>query len=281
MPLSKVAATKILKIKNGKQHPQPDLLAVEEPLEIRLGFGPLHQRQEKNLAITMRTPGHDFELALGFLMSESIIQSNQDILSIKYCPNQSPQSTYENSVRVELQPDVPIDFEKLNRHFYTSSSCGVCGKASLDSIQATGCAPLPSFSFKISSDLISQLPSKLRLAQAVFEHTGGLHASALFDQDGSLLQLREDIGRHNAMDKIIGWAAFHNQIPLGLHLILVSGRLSFEVVQKALLAGVPILAAIGAPSSLAVQLAQEFQLTLIGFVRPDSYNIYSCPERIL
>lgn len=280
MTLSRVVSTKIIKVNKQQFRSQADLLAVEEPLEIRLGFGSIEDRQEKSLAITMRTPGHDFELTLGFLISEGMIQSASDALSIKYCQDRGRATHPENIVRVELIPDIQVDIKKLARHFYTSSSCGVCGKASIESIQVTACPYLAAPSWQVSSDLIIQLPEKLREAQAVFKHTGALHATALFNQSGELLQLREDIGRHNAMDKIIGWASFQNKLPLGQNLALLSGRISFELVQKALVGGIPILVAIGAPSSLAVDLAQEFGMTLIGFVRSGSFNIYTHSERI-
>lgn len=258
---------------------RPDLLAVEEPLEIRLGYGPLDQRQQKSISVTMRTPGHDYELSVGFLFTEGIIQSFKQVESIKYCEDAGKQEARENVVRIELKPDVSIDFEKLQRHFYTSSSCGVCGKTSIDSVRVS-CQPLAD-TFKISQHVIHSLPAALRKAQSVFEFTGGLHASALFDANGNLIIVREDVGRHNALDKVAGAMLFKGEIPLSNCLLLVSGRASFELVQKAAVIGIPILAAVGAPSSLAVALAKSVGMTLLGFVRENRFNIYSNENRII
>jgi FdhD protein len=257
---------------------KPDLLAVEEPLEIRIGFGAAEDRQQKSLAVTMRTPGHDFELALGFLFTEGIIQSFEQVESIKHCESVDKPEERENVVRVELKPEVKLQFEKLQRHFYTSSSCGVCGKSSIESIMVQ--CPAWKDSLNVATEIIHQLPAKIRQAQRVFEHTGGLHASALFDEAGTLLLLREDVGRHNALDKVIGARILENRIPLSSCILLVSGRASFELVQKAAIAGIPILAAVGAPSSLAVQLARSLDMTLLGFVRDNRFNMYTGVKRI-
>jgi len=257
---------------------KPDLLAIEEPLEIRIGYGPLGDRQQKSISVTMRTPGHDFELSLGFLFTEGIIKSFEQVESVKYCEDTGRQEEHENVVRIELKPEVEIDFLKLQRNFYTTSSCGVCGKSSIDAIKIN-CNPLPD-EWKIKSTIIHGLPDKLRKAQHVFEHTGGLHASGLFDQRGELILLREDVGRHNALDKVVGAMLFKNELPLSDRVLLVSGRASFELIQKAALAGIPVVAAVGAPSSLAVSLAQEFTMTLIGFVRNGGFNIYSAAHRV-
>src|SRR6185436_3710536 len=269
--MTSVKQTNIKKFSDSGIESKPDLLAIEEPLEIRVGFGSMGDRQQRNLSVTMRTPGHDFELAVGFLFTEGIIQQFDQIESVKYCEDGGKQEQKENIVRVELKSEVKIDFEKLQRHFYTSSSCGVCGKTSIDAVKVN-CAQL-SDSLKISKDVIHAVPEKLRKAQHVFEYTGGLHASALFDAEGNLILLREDVGRHNALDKIVGAMLFKNEMPLSNYTLLVSGRASFELVQKAAVAGIPVLAAVGAPSSLAVQLAQDHGLTILGFVREDRFNI--------
>ncbi len=264
---------------SGIVHSDPDLLAVEEPLEIRLGFGKRADRKQKSLSVTMRTPGHDFELAIGFLFTERIINSYHHVESVKYCEDVGRQEEKENVVRVELNPSVIIDFNKLQRNFYTTSSCGVCGKSSLEAVVAN-CTRVDS-GLRLTVQQIIEAPKQMRSVQAAFKHTGGLHASGLFSAKGHLRRLREDVGRHNALDKIIGGAVVENQIPLSNSFILVSGRLSFELVQKAITAGVPILLAVGAPSSLAVDLAKKFGITLVGFLKPDKFNIYCNPERIL
>ena len=261
----------------------PDLLATEEPLEIRLGHGPAHERTQRSLAVTMRTPGHDLELALGFLFAEGIVQHPSQIQSIRHCTDLGRQAVAGNIVRVELRADVTLTLTTLDRNFYMTSSCGVCGKASIEAIQVAGCPVLPrSDTPPLAPDVIHGLPGTLRQAQRVFAHTGGLHAAGLFNRAGELLLLREDVGRHNALDKLVGAALSHPDLAQQLpnHLLLVSGRLSFELVQKTIMAGVPVLVAVGAPSSLAVQTATEFGLTLIGFARNGQFNIYSGPERI-
>jgi len=273
-----VKNTAIKKITGSGIESKPDLLAVEEPLEIRIGFGSLSDRQQKSLSVTMRTPGHDFELAVGFLFTEGIINHFNQVESIKYCEDGGKQEQKENSVRVELKPEVQIDFTKLQRHFYTTSSCGVCGKTSIDAVKVS-CSVQPDL-FKIQSSIIHTLPQHLRVAQNVFEYTGGLHASALFDAQGNLTLLREDVGRHNALDKIIGAILFRQDTLFSNCILVVSGRASFELVQKAAVAGIPVLAAVGAPSSLAVQLAKEVNMTLLGFVRDQRFNIYCGENRV-
>ena len=274
-----VVDTTTKKIGHAGTVEKPDLLAVEEPLEIRIGFGPIGSREQRSLSVTMRTPGHDFELSLGFLFTEGIIQSVDQVESIKYCEDVGRQEEKENVVRLELRPEVQIDFQNLQRNFYTTSSCGVCGKSSLEAVRVQ-CSPLEA-DFKIPSSIIHSLPEKLRKAQHVFEYTGGLHGAGLFNLQGELILLREDVGRHNALDKVIGAMLFKNETPPSNHILLVSGRASFELVQKAVVAGIPLLAAVGAPSSLAVDLAKEFSMTLLGFVREQRFNIYSGAQRII
>ncbi|WP_345223789.1 formate dehydrogenase accessory sulfurtransferase FdhD [Hymenobacter koreensis] len=257
-----------------------DVLAAEEPLEIRVGYGPAGQREHRTLSITMRTPGHDFELAAGFLLTEGLIASRQDLQGVLYCPDVAKEEERENVVRAELAPAAAPELPRLERHFYTSSSCGVCGKTSIAAVHAAACPVLPAEGPHVAAAVIHQLPERQRAAQALFEQTGGLHAAALFSPEGELLLLREDVGRHNALDKVIGAALLQEQLPLHHAVLLVSGRASFELVQKAVVAGIPVLAAVGAPSSLAVSAAQDFGMTLCGFVRQDRFNIYSHPWRI-
>jgi FdhD protein len=258
-----------------------DLLAAEEPLEIVLAFGESNNRRRQSISVTMRTPtGNDFELALGFLLTEGVISSYKDVISVRYTASELDKTAQANIVQIDLQPSIKFDAEKLQRHFYTSSSCGVCGKTSIDMVQTTSCFWLKKGLPIVKSTILRTLPEKLRKAQAVFEATGAIHAAALFDTEGVLIAVREDVGRHNALDKLIGWAMQHNRLPLSNHILLVSGRSSFELVQKALMAGIPILAAVGAPSSLAVQLANENGMTVVGFLKEHRFNIYSSFERI-
>ena len=234
----------------------------------------------KTVSITMRTPGNDFELAAGFLFAEGIIDDASQVLDIAHKRAGSNPRQARNAVTVRLKPDVEIDFDRLERHFYTASSCGVCGKASIAALEVKGCPVLPANTPVVDAATIHRLPAVLRKQQAGFERTGGLHAAALFDASGKLISLREDVGRHNALDKLIGAEFLAGRTPLSDLLVLVSCRASFELIQKALRAGVPILATVGAPSSLAVELALRFQMTLAGFVRNDRFNIYSGRARI-
>lgn len=255
-----------------------DSLAVEEPLEIRLGFRDAEIRRTRAVSITMRTPGDDFELAAGFLFTEGIIGSHDQVTNIFHCgPVDTEGAT--NTVKVELSDDVAVDLKSLERHFYTTSSCGVCGKSSIEALY-TGAKKLGENRFRIEGALINSLPERLRQSQAVFEKTGGLHASALFDGSGKLIELREDVGRHNALDKVIGARLMNHEMPLSETVLMVSGRASFELVQKALMAGIPVMLAVGPPSTLAVELAREFGMTLVGFVRDGRYNVYSGAERV-
>ncbi len=273
---------------SGPIQRRSDFLAVEEPLEIRLGYNDDDVREQRTISITMRTPGHDAELAAGFLLSEGIVRSVSEIERVLPWGPPSGELKLQNVVRVELRPDAIVDLKRLQRHFYTTSSCGVCGKTSIEAIEMAGPVSLPVDRPRISAEAIHRLPERLRQAQAVFDRTGGLHAAALFDSAGSIVAVREDVGRHNAVDKLIGGQFLSSRsgdlatTPWNLNDLgmLVSGRASFELVQKALMAGIPILAAVGAPSSLAVQLAQRFELTLLGFVREERFNIYSAGERI-
>ena len=260
---------------SGPPVPASDQLAAEEPLEIRVGYEIDGQREHRTLSVTMRTPGQDEELAAGFLLTEGIILAKADLLGIIPCPDVKKAEEAGNVVRAELAAHVTVDFAAMERHFYTSSSCGVCGKTSIDAVRTASCPVLPTAGPHLRYDVVHQLPERLRAAQAGFEQTGGQHAAALFTPEGELLLLREDVGRHNALDKLIGAALLAGWLPLHQHVLLVSGRASFELVQKAAAAGIGILAAVGAPSSLAVQAAESFGMTVLGFVRNGRYNIYS------
>jgi FdhD protein len=263
-------------VEDGRTRVRPDALATEEPMEIRVISGGSRQ----TVAVTMRTPGADFELAAGFLYGEGIISSPEDIKKISYCvdPEVDAEQQY-NIVNVELRAGRKYDPRPLERHFYTTSACGVCGKASLEQLELRGCPVIPPGP-EIAAEKIYGLPQKLREAQGLFEATGGLHAAALFDAEGDLIALREDVGRHNATDKLIGWALLDGRLPLSNHAVMVSGRSSFEILQKCLTAGVPIVCAISAPSSLAVDVARRFNITLVGFLRGNRFNVYSAPERV-
>lgn len=256
---------------------RPDTLATEEPMEIRLVTGD----DTQTVAVTMRTPGADFELAAGFLYGEGIVTSRDDIRRISYCvdPEVDAEQQY-NIVNVELRPGLDYDVRSLERHFYTTSACGVCGKASLEQLEIRGC-PVVSPGPEVSAGTIYALPERLRRAQRLFDSTGGLHAAALFDTEGKLLTLREDVGRHNATDKLVGWALLDGKLPLNEHIVMVSGRSSFEILQKCLTAGVPIVCAISAPSSLAVDVARDFGMTLVGFLRGEKFNAYAGDGRIV
>jgi len=257
---------KIIRYEAGQSLPDDDHVAIEQPLEIRL--------RNQSLSVTMRTPGHDNELAAGFLLGEGLVNSKTDILSIDPCAFDREG----NVINVKPSPSLKIDFEKLTRHVFASSSCGVCGKASIDAIHQL--FPPINSDLKVTAAKVLSLPEKLRAAQVTFDQTGGLHAAALFDRAGNLLIAREDIGRHNAVDKVLGWALLQNHLPLSQHMLLVSGRASFEIMQKALAARIAIVAAISAPSSLAIDFAEESDQTLIGFLRPGRMNIYSHEHRI-
>jgi FdhD protein len=256
-----------------------DALAVEEPLEIRIVFREHGQEKDESLSITMRTPGHDVELVLGFLYSEAIIRGADDVEGIGHAGRAGDSPEACNVVTVRLHPRVRFEPLRHSRHFYANASCGVCGKASLEALRLIGCAPLDLGFLKISSRVIRTMQERLRSKQLLFEETGGLHAAGLFDASGSLIAIREDIGRHNALDKVIGERFLAKALPLSRSVLFVSGRTSFEIMQKALMARIPIVAAVSAPSSLAVEMAAQFNVTLLGFVRGESFNIYAGGER--
>jgi FdhD protein len=264
--------TRVHVVADGQGRVRRDTLATEEPLELRLLAG----GARRTLAVTMRTPGHDFELAAGFLHGEGVIASAEDIRRISYCTDVDVEQQY-NIVNVGLDelPELP----GLDRHFMTTSACGVCGKESLEALKIRGC-PVLGAGPSVDAETLYGLPDALRKAQGLFESTGGLHAAGLFTADGSLLCVREDVGRHNAVDKLIGWALMSGRLPLRDHVLMVSGRTSYEIMQKALAAGVPVVCAVSAPSSLAVSLAEEFGMTLVGFLRERRFNVYAGADRV-
>ncbi|MFB9889190.1 formate dehydrogenase accessory sulfurtransferase FdhD [Planobispora takensis] len=276
-----MSRVRIREVTGGAVRERRDDLATEEPLEIRLTVtAPGAPPSRRTVAVTMRTPGHDFELAAGFLYGEGVAAPG-DIASVSYCTDEdvAPEARY-NTVTVRLRGDSLPDLPSLDRHFLTSSACGVCGTASLDALRDR-CAPLPvSGDLRVSPEVLYGLPDRLRHAQGVFGRTGGLHAAGLFTPDGGLVALREDVGRHNAVDKLTGWAMLEGRLPLTGHVLMVSGRTSYEIMQKALTAGVPVVCAVSAPSSLAVDLAREFGLTLVGFLRGERFNVYAGAHRI-
>ncbi len=261
----------------------PDQLAIEEPLEIRLEYWANGKPKRKSVSITMRTPGNDVELAIGFLFTEGIISDWNDIKQVRPCgPNVNGQD-YHNIVRVELQPTVAVKTDSMDRNFYTTSSCGICGKTSLEALKVNNrygnnIQNLPVS--QISQDVLLRLTDRMTAHQQLFQDTGGCHASALFDEQGKLLCVREDVGRHNALDKVIGWALKQNLLPLHNHVVVVSGRASFELMQKASMGGIPVLAAIGAPSTLAVQVAEDLNMSLVGFLNHERYIVYVDSGRI-
>ncbi|MFG2681523.1 formate dehydrogenase accessory sulfurtransferase FdhD [Streptomyces sp. NPDC048392] len=266
---------KVIRVRDGAVSTRPDTLVAEEPLEIRLNGKPL--------AITMRTPGDDFALAAGFLVSEGVLAERTDLQNIVYCAGATDgggSNTY-NVVDVRTGAHVPVPDITLERNVYTTSSCGLCGKASLDAVRTTARWPISDTPpVRVTPKLLAGLPDRLRASQRVFDRTGGLHAAALFTEDGELVDVREDVGRHNAVDKLVGRALQNGGLPLSRSVLLVSGRASFELAQKAVMAGIPVLAAVSAPSSLAVDLATETGLTLVGFLRGSSMNVYAGEDRV-
>jgi FdhD protein len=273
-PGSKTRA-RIVAVSDGERHTRTDYLATEEPLEIRLDAG----GATATVAVTMRTPGADFELAAGFLYGEGVVGGREDVSRLSYCtdPEIDAEQQY-NIINVGLAGAMP-DLHTLERHFMTSSACGICGKASLDALELRGCPVVPP-GLVVDPSVLPRLPDALREGQGLFESTGGLHAAGLFTATGELVALREDVGRHNAVDKLIGWALLDGRLPLSDHLLMVSGRSSYEILQKALVAGVPVVCAVSAPSSLAVDLARRFGMTLVGFLRGQRFNVYAGGERL-
>ncbi|MDH3440752.1 MAG: formate dehydrogenase accessory sulfurtransferase FdhD [Gammaproteobacteria bacterium] len=257
-----------------------DAVAVEEPLEIQVMSSAPEAAAAKSVSITMRTPGNDEELAVGFLFTEGIVANRSQVLAVNAIGQADEVTGLRNTIRLEMSPDTELDLASLERHFYTTSSCGVCGKASLDALQVSGLQSLADIDTQFEADMLLGLPDRVRELQPVFVETGGLHAAAVFGPDGEIHVVREDVGRHNATDKVIGALLQAGEVPghrLGL---FVSGRASFELMQKALVAGIPLMAAVGAPSSLAVDTAREFGMTLVGFLRDGTFNIYAGGERI-
>jgi FdhD protein len=267
------ARRRVLRVRDGVVSHRPDALAAEEPMEIRVNGRPL--------TVTMRTPGDDFDLAVGFLVSEGAVHATADVAGVRYCAGATVDggNTY-NVVDVVLDPAVPAPSASLERNFYTTSSCGLCGKASLDAVRTSSAWSVADDPLVISPEVLAELPVRLRAAQRVFDSTGGLHAAGLFSPSGELLCLREDVGRHNAVDKVIGNAVRTGSLPLRETVLMVSGRASFELVQKAVMAGIPMLAAVSAPSSLAADLAEDSGLTLVGFLRGASMNVYAGAHRL-
>jgi FdhD protein len=261
---------------SGRKAQRSDRVVTEEPLEIRIsGAG-----GSKTVAVTMRTPGADFELAAGFLFSEGVVSHRSDIAGISYCKDDDlPPDQLYNIVIVELAAAPKVALDVLERHFQTTSACGVCGKANLDALSLRGIARVDG-SMRVPVDTITGLPDRLRDAQRLFESTGGLHAAGLFDPDGEPIAVREDVGRHNAVDKLTGWAVLEGAVPLAERILMVSGRTSFEILQKAAVAGIPVVCSVSAPSSLAIDVATEFGITLIGFLRGERFNLYAGPERL-
>lgn len=267
-----VAPVSVTRSEEGVASSAEDIVVTEEPLEIRLGHGPVDAREEVRLSVTMRTPGNDAELALGFLFTEGIIAGPAEVVRVVPCENVKEEER-GNVVRAELRPDVDVDPSRWQRNFYTTSSCGVCGKSSIEAVHTQGRVRMGSRP-AVDAAMITALPERMRSAQTVFQHTGGIHAAALFNGKADLLLLREDIGRHNALDKLVGAMLNAGLSPDGT-LLLVSGRAGFELVQKCVMAGIPAMAAVGAPSSLSVRMARDAGLLLIGFLRGQRFNVYS------
>ena len=270
-PPRSVDLTMVQEWQEGQLRPFQDYLAGEEPLEIRAGG--------RSISVTMRTPGHDQELASGFLLTEGLIQRREQILSIAPASDCKP-TEQGNIIVVELDPSALAGLDSIRRNFYATSSCGICGKASIDSVRLRG-IPAPNPAFRVSAETLCRLPESLRTGQAIFERTGGLHSAALFTADGQLVAQREDIGRHNAVDKLAGWGLLNGRLPLSDCVLMVSGRGGFEILQKAAVAGVPVVASVSAPSSLAVRLARDLRMTLVGFLRGRRFVVYAGEERIV
>lgn len=273
------ARIRVTRVGQGARRGRRDVVAVEEPMEIRVR--PTGAPAGVPVAVTMRTPGDDFALVAGFLLTEGVLGAPEAVEEITYCRSGTGPQEY-NVVEARLRPGVDLDLDRLTRNVFTSSSCGVCGKASLDAVEVLGCAAIPlEGSLRISADQVCAAPERLRDEQPHFARTGGIHGAALIDGGGEVVVAAEDVGRHNAVDKVLGRAFLEGRLPLHELALVVSGRSSFEIVQKAVVAGVAAVLAVGAPSSLAVELAQRFDLTLAGFVRPDGFNLYSAGERVV
>lgn len=277
-PGPRTARTWISRYREGSYVRRRDAVTVEEPLEIRIRWSEGDTSVQRSVSVTMRTPGEDFELAAGFLVTEGFLHRPQEVQEIAYCGEVSPAD--RNVVTVRLRPGVSFDPALINRNFYVTSSCGVCGKGSLEAIEIRGACPFATNGLEVDPNTLASLPDRLRASQPQFHRTGGLHAAGLFRPDGSLELLREDVGRHNAVDKVVGHGFLQGNLPLEERILMVSGRTSFEIMQKALAAGISFVASVGAPSSLAVDLAREFRMTLAGFVRDGRFNLYATPERV-
>ena len=259
------------RIEGDEAHRHEDLVATEEPLEVRIAAG----GQERSVATTMRTPGNDWDLAAGFLYTEGIVRHPRELGAIRYCADDQRYNVVTADLRMAALPDL----DGFERYGTISSACGVCGTATLDRLERDGLRPVPR-GHVIEPATLASLPTALRDGQAVFAETGGLHAAGLFDLGGDLVQVREDVGRHNALDKLVGWGFLEDRLPLDDRVLLLSGRASFELVQKAVVAGIGIVAAVSAPSSLAIETASRFGVTLVGFLRGERFNVYTHPERI-
>jgi FdhD protein len=270
-----ITSMRIRKISNNGTLDTDDQLAIEEPLEMQLQYGPADNRVHKSISVTMRTPGHDWELATGFLFTEGIIRNSKEILFVEQ------EAFDKNKIVVGLQEEVSPNIQKMERNFYTTSSCGVCGKSSIDAIKTVSVYNSETDTICLKAEMFYSIHDIVRGQQTIFDTTGGLHASALFDLEGNFVMLREDVGRHNALDKVIGASLVNEELPLNKRILLLSGRASFELIQKASMAGIKVITAVGAPSSLAVELARECNITLIGFLRDERFNIYSGEQRIM
>jgi len=273
-----LSRVRIFRLSDGRLVDRKDVVTVEEPLEIRVEFTRNGVREISAVSVTMRTPGNDFELAAGFLFGEGLLRNREDLAEITYCQGDEPQ-TY-NIVVVKLRAGVPFDPAALSRNFYMSSSCGVCGKASLEAVEIRGCAQLPDEGLSLDPAILSAVPDKLRARQGLFDRTGGIHAAGRFDETGELLSVHEDVGRHNAVDKVVGEAFLAGELPLTRTILGVSGPTTIEIMQTALAAGIPLVVAVGAPSSLAVDVARNFNMSLLGFTRSDGFNVYAGAGRI-
>jgi FdhD protein len=281
MITKRFSTRQIVKVSDSQSRSCRDQLALEEPLEIQIASGPAASRQWKTVAITMRTPGHDRELAAGFLVGEGLLRSLDQVEAVHSLGGRDPEWGWQHQVRVTLRPGVELDLERLQRNFYTTSSCGVCGKTSIEALEMNSFATLATASWQIDAETICALPERLREAQAIFDQTGGLHAAGLFTARGETILVREDVGRHNAVDKVVGTQFLAGRLgALSECVLVVSGRASFELMHKAVAAGIPMLVAVGAPSSLAVEVAAKFGATLIGFTKAAGFNIYSGEERV-